>query len=399
MVDTKFMSNRIGNDEYELAHGDVDDSETKALLEKVSNENKYSIDQMYRNFYVMAIAFSLNHGCVVACLAYASTELGDDLGSVASGILYVFYGLSALLLAKPFVSVVGSKLGLLWGMAGYAAYVGGFCLSLLSMFFINTPLAWGVACASAAVGGIAGGVVWTAQGRYFAKHTQLFSNVTSTPIETVTSKFAGLFAAIFLGLEMLLKLTGTLIFLKFPAFAPVIAFTLYMVIAALSCILISSFSNLQDEGTVQGVDIQSAVASACSTASMVARNNQLALMLPFQVAFGLVSSFVPYYIFGTVIADSDTLGSAYVGILSSFIVFVGALTAIPASWLTLIVGKPVLMTVGGGCLMVTGAMFFYFSDDELGQWSMIIPLLLLVGVGRGTWVSDYFVTKKIIQTL
>jgi hypothetical protein len=31
-------------------------------------------------------------------------------------------------------------------------------------------------------------------------------------------------------------------------------------------------------------------------------------MLPYQVAFGFVSSFVPFYVFGTIVADSDVLG-------------------------------------------------------------------------------------------
>jgi hypothetical protein len=46
-------------------------------------------------------------------------------------------------------------------------------------------------------------------------------------------------------------------------------------------------------------------------------------MLPFQIAFGFTSSFVPYYILGTVIADSDSLGSTYVGLLSAIIVLTG----------------------------------------------------------------------------
>jgi hypothetical protein len=68
---------------------------------------------LYRNFITMCIAFSFNHGCVVSCLAYSSAELGDTLGSYGSGVLYIFYALTAFFLSKPVVSMIGPKNGLL----------------------------------------------------------------------------------------------------------------------------------------------------------------------------------------------------------------------------------------------------------------------------------------------
>ena len=74
-------------------------------------------------------------------------------------------------------------------------------------------------------------------------------------------------------------------------------------------------------------------------------------MLPFQLAFGFASSFVPYYggnlftfksyyctstslffcktVFGTLVPD--TVGKTYIGFLSAIIVLTGAAMAIPAS--------------------------------------------------------------------
>jgi hypothetical protein len=42
----------------------------------------------YWNFVRMAILFSANHGCVVACLSLATARLGS-VGAWQSGILYV----------------------------------------------------------------------------------------------------------------------------------------------------------------------------------------------------------------------------------------------------------------------------------------------------------------------
>jgi hypothetical protein len=85
--------------------------ERRSLLRDNDNEEKesYSKETLYRNFYAMSIAFSIIHGCAVTCLAYASTELGNEMGSATSGILYVGYAITSFLLAKPLVAALGEE--------------------------------------------------------------------------------------------------------------------------------------------------------------------------------------------------------------------------------------------------------------------------------------------------
>jgi hypothetical protein len=85
--------------------------EQRSLLsnDDTKDDNLYSKETLYRNFYSMSIAFSINHGCAVTCLAYASTELGNAMGSATSGILYVGYAITAFLLAKPLVAALGQS--------------------------------------------------------------------------------------------------------------------------------------------------------------------------------------------------------------------------------------------------------------------------------------------------
>ncbi|KAJ1442737.1 hypothetical protein B484DRAFT_389866, partial [Ochromonadaceae sp. CCMP2298] len=133
---------------------------TRPLLSDAEalDQNPQEMRSLYLNFLMMCVVFSANHGCVVSCLAYATTELGDSLGGYGSGTLYVFYALTALLLSKPLVEMVGPKYGLLCGVGGYCVYIGGF------LFAVVVPdLAWPVFLMAAAVGGMAGGVLWTAQ--------------------------------------------------------------------------------------------------------------------------------------------------------------------------------------------------------------------------------------------
>ena len=99
----------------------IDNNEEFGLIEATNSSlpdvtgviSEIDGDRWYRNFLTMCIAFSVNHGCVVSCLAYSTTELGNSLGGYGSGVLYTFYALTAFFLSKPVVSMMGPKNGLL----------------------------------------------------------------------------------------------------------------------------------------------------------------------------------------------------------------------------------------------------------------------------------------------
>ncbi len=380
-----------------------DNGESSGLLRETDEASSYSSETLYRNFVLMTIAFSLNHGAVTSCLAYASTELGDLLGSYSSGILFVCFAITSFFLAKPVVSMIGPKNGLIIGVIGYSVYVVGFVLSIIFIYLSN-DLEWITTVISALIGGFAGGLLWTAQGRIFSRHSKLYGEVNRLPVTNVTSNFAGLFALIFLGTEMALKLVATVIFLVLPSGAPFIVFFLYTAIAVVSCFSITMLNDLDDKGTwdISYVAISAHVGAA---AKLVYKDKRMALIVPFQLAFGFTSSFVPYYVFGTVIADSPNLGETYIGLLSAIIVFIGAITSIPASYLSNLYGKLVVVIVGGFCFAAAGFAFFLTSDESLGTWSYIIPLVVIYGIGRGVWestnkaaIADFFVESPDLVT-
>ena len=87
--------------------------EERSLLGN-EREHLYSKETLYRNFYSMSIAFGVNHGCAVTCLAFASTELGNSMGSATSGTLYVCYAVTAFLLARPIVAALGKIAALIF---------------------------------------------------------------------------------------------------------------------------------------------------------------------------------------------------------------------------------------------------------------------------------------------
>ena len=89
-------------------------------LEQEPEEHQrfYSVETLSRNFYSLAMAFSLSHGCATSCLAYATTLLGSRLGAISSGVLFALYALSSFFISKPIVTYMGSKNGLILGVIG-----------------------------------------------------------------------------------------------------------------------------------------------------------------------------------------------------------------------------------------------------------------------------------------
>jgi len=159
---------------------------------------------------------------------------------------------------------------------------------------------------------------------------------------------------------------------------------------------------LEEYGTWD-FNVSTIAANSSSAARLVYEDVRLALIIPFQIAFGFASSFVPYYVFGTLVPES--LGTTYVGLLSAVIVLTGAAMAIPSSWLANAIGKQFVMIAGGLCLTLTGFIFFVVSNETLGTWAAIVPFLMVYGMGRGTWentnkavIADFFTETPDLST-
>lgn len=54
------------------------------------------------------------------------------------------------------------------------------------------------------------------------------------------------------------------------------------------------------------------------------------------------------------------------------------------------------MSLGGLCLAYAGFALFVSSDEDLGTWGMIVPYLIIYGIGRGTWENT---NKAVIADL
>lgn len=351
------------------------------------------------NFYGMAFMFSITHGCVVSCLSYATAELGAEKGAWGNGTLYAVYALAALLLSKPCVAMLGGKWGLFAGLAGYCLYIGGF---LFAVIFKGVDwVAWSVYMLTCIIGGISGGLLWTAQGRYFASNAKSFSealeyevaNGVAPPgtqdeaeLSKVNARFASIFAFIYLGCEALTKVAATIIFLFCGEYAGYIVFTVYSVAAVAGTAFFMGCSDLGDRGTGD-VTFEATFRGVGDATKLLMSDRRLALLMPYQWSFGVAASFIGYYVFGFIVSNSDSLGNTWVGLLSAIITITGSAMAIPYSYIANAFGKEVVMVWGGLCFSLVGFFLYCEPDSALGTWAWIIPFFIVMGMGRGAWES------------
>lgn len=90
----------------------------------------YTSRRLLVNFLAFSCLYSITQGTVDSVLAFSSAELGADVGSTAGFVLYIFYTLSALFLAKPVLKAVLPKYGVLYGLISYLVYILSFFIAL-----------------------------------------------------------------------------------------------------------------------------------------------------------------------------------------------------------------------------------------------------------------------------
>lgn len=163
-----------------------------------------------------------------------------------------------------------------------------------------------------------------------------------------------------------------------------VVFAIYGTLTLASFFLMMRVKDMGDNGS-RVFDHSTMLTESTSALTLVCTDSRLLLLIPFQLCVGLAFSFVPFYVFGTIIADSDSLGDAYVGLISACIPLTGSAMAFPTAAVASRIGKPVPMTVGAVGLGMAGLAVICFSDATLGTWPVILVYIVIYGVGRGVY--------------
>lgn len=377
--------------------------ETMTLLQEIDDENEinnmsttfgvtsqpqlrsatYTPNYILYNFIFLSILFSANHGAVVSCLSLATARLGE-LGSWQSSVLYSSYTLSALFGATAIVKTMGPRNSIQLGMWIYCIYV--------ACFVVATAVPSGqvrarqiVALAGALVGGVGGGFLWTAQGSYFSRASGEYAKAKGLSLQDSTSLLGGIFAGIYLGEEVLLRLLSSLII--HVGYSWVVVFVLYTLIA-IGAALLMVFSvdyPPTDEERIKNAS-QSTFYKSTVTFRLLVSDPKMKYMMPLCGAFSLSSVFIGTFVNAEVIrlALGDT-DSAYVGFLTSITSAVGGTMSIVFGLAARKVGNGSILAIG--CLSFFTIVSCFLLRPDLSRWNLasLIFIYCCQGIGRATF--------------
>ncbi|GKZ01492.1 hypothetical protein MPSEU_001099800 [Mayamaea pseudoterrestris] len=376
---------------------DQDESQDVALLSSPdAPASLLAAQATLQNFTLMSILFSCNHGCVVACLGLATSRLGFSLGAAQSGILYLCYTLSGLFGSTYVVKRLGSRNALMAGMAMYILYVGCFWFATVMQDEIQKDFA---VYLGGVVGGTGAGFLWTAQGSYFTSAAQEYAKCSNQSTSDATSKLAGIFAFLYLALEVLLRAMSTMLLQAGLEWSSV--FQIYALLTAASTILMLAVQ--QQESTDTESSLNATVFNKATAAWQLLKNDpRMKYMVGLNAVFGLSASFLNSYVNGQVVRIVLQDESAK---------YVGILTAGMASWaamMSLVFGKA-SQALGKGPILVAGSISFAFvalpflvyPKVENWSWVLLVFVYMMQGTGRATFegtlkatFADFFSFEK-----
>lgn len=132
-----------------------------------------------RNFIVMASFFSISEATVTTPVSYATALLDPQCAKIGTGTVFLLVVFSALLVGPVLVKSIGPKQSLLVGMTLDTIYAVLFALA--TMFEPNSAAQWASYMTGAICSGFGSGIIWVAQGTFFACTVDLVASVPTAP--------------------------------------------------------------------------------------------------------------------------------------------------------------------------------------------------------------------------
>lgn len=362
------------------------------------------------NFLKFCVSFSMAHASVNGVLANASTLLGSELGSYGNFMLYIWYSFSNVFIAKSVLSRLGPKWTVFAGMTGMLAYVGSFLVAVLT----TEDLAWPLFLIGASIGGVGAGLLWVGQGMYFSRSANAHVRANPDEESSAYSDFAGFFALCYLGIEMLVQLFALFVYVFEVSHTSwmAIVFGTYTLCALVGLAFVRQVIDLGEQDsppednpsliTAPSADVQGLgwFRLGLRVFKQMWSNRKEALIIPFQLAFGLSAGFINFYVNRTIVAEHH--GPGYVGLMMAIATFTSAVMAYPISNLSNYLGSSWLaIVVGCVCFALQGLLILVIPTGTTSLLSFLVIYYIIHGVAKCVWegqnkavILDYFATGE-----
>jgi len=241
-----------------------------------------------------------------------------------------------------------------------------------------TTLAWSTFILGSACGGLAAGLLWTAQGSYFTDSSALLAEATGGAREEMTSSLAGSFAAIYLSGEVGSKLLFSA--LQKTGLQPWLISLLYSTLGFLATLGMTQAHNLKRDSNGQTTRPLHKVFAVVS----LWRDPLIWLLSPTNLTFGFAAAYMNSYVNHNFAAKE--LGVTLVTSMAAVTSFVAALLSPVWGAVSLSVGKGFTMNGGAACFFCIPCCILVLGCCTGWGW-WIILLYLFQGSGRAVYES------------
>lgn len=345
---------------------------------------------MYKsNFLLMCIAFAVNHATVTTPIVYASSVLHASVGYTSNALLNLLTMFSALLLAPFLCNQLGSKPGMFSGMMLYTIYVLFFAIASQSCAQYNvkdsscekaSAAQWGFVMVGSVLGGFGAGLIWIAQGAFFAATAEAAAEAEGRPTAELTTELAGTFAIWYLSCEVVAKVLAT-VFVTYVELSIPTVFYLYSGVALVSAIvflLVKPVSSTKIPSAVGFLD-------KLMAALRLWPDPKIWLMSFTNLTFGFCAAFMNGYVNSNY--AKANFGASFVGFLAAITALVAALgskafTLVPNKATVVLMGSLFFITIA----FIVQADKLHIVNLSTWGWGLVV-LYVLQGLGRGVYES------------
>jgi len=302
--------------------------------------------------------------------------------------------LSSLVLGAPVVGAAGAKSGLMLAMTCSVGLVMMFAMAV--SLHPGSSEQWTCYVLGAILGGSGSGVLWTAQGAFFASTSALVGASEGISNEQATSDLSGQFAAVLLTFEIASRFLASLLqgtFLHWELFEPLMSpgaiFLLFASVAMLTVVGMSLF-------VIAPIDAQNA--NGGKQASVIQNIAKVFDMwfspeiwcLSFtNLTFGFCAGYMNGVVNGSFAKLSSAFGAARLGSLLATTSVVAAVAAPVCGFLSQHAGKGLTISIGAASFAAIPASILLATPDERnGYWgAALISLYVLQGIARAVYES------------
>lgn len=346
-------------------------------LQGAAGDGRLSAEDLRANFLWFAALFGINHGVVTVPLVLSSSMLDSSVAYVGNALLYVCTMVAALFLAAPCIGQIGVKSTLLLSMLLYCVYSGLFALSVIAGP-TRVGIQYQTFCVGSLLGGCGAGMLWTAQGGYFASTVDaiLQSQPESTTRGQLSAQFAATFAVIYLACEVVAKLAWFA--LAYAGLGGWAVATVYCVVGVLSLLKMTRIRDFNAKG------ISTSWTSKFQATISLWADPALILISGSNFTFGFSAAFMNGYVNANFTVKQ--LGTPSVALMAALTTCTGALFSSISDPLSAAYGKSSVVVIASACFVSISVFFIAFDCCEGWRWGLVVPYLFQ-GIGRAVYES------------